>query len=368
MILRKSLVRVAVIIAWLIAIDCGFLAVRYLRPGSSLASTAANQQSLEARIRSLFDSAGVPIGGPDSLAYAGWADPSRRNYRWRGDRPDDGRRVTIYGMSFSSDVGRALREIAPELSVRLIDAPSSTASHSLALAEVDPEPGQVAVLGILSSQVVKEGSMIGALISTGNLAPYTSPAMVELKDGSWDRIRPAINSLEEFGQSIASRDGRWSEFLSQMRGSDPLYSSFVFEQSWLDHSFVMGLVRRAWDRSVEDRAGRRRLELRDDGSSSASRFLGEIVRRFAALSRGRGECPVVMVIRTFRDSNDICAMVEEAGHRLGVPVYCVEAVVDFRDSGNFKPDMHYTDEACMMMAEGLRDFLTKACPRDSDSP
>ena len=367
-ILRRSALRIAMVAGWLIVFDIALLTVRSVWPHSRLAAIASNQQSLESRIRDGFDDAGTPKGGPGSLAFAGWADPTRSNYRWPEPAADGRLRVTVYGMSFSSDVGRALRELASDWTVRLIDAPSSTASHSLAMAEVDPEPGDVAVLGILSSQVFKEGSMIGALISTGNLAPFTSPSMIENPDGSWTRTQPSIRSLDEFGRAIVARDERWRQFVAQMRTSDPLYSPFVFETSWLDHSFVAGLVRRAWDRSVDDGAKADRLERRADGTSFASRVIDEVVDRFVAIARARGECPVIMVIRTFRDPEDVCASVVRACDRLGVAVLCTDTIVDWTDSSNFKPDLHYTDQACLTMAEALRSIAAESCADASHQP
>jgi hypothetical protein len=362
---RKSVRRIAMVLGWLVVLDIALLTVRSLWPHSPLAAIALNQRSLESRIRQGFDDAGRPKGGPASLVFAGWADPTRSNYRWTEESADGRLRVSVYGMSFSSDVGRALRDVASDWTIRLIDAPSSTASHSLAMAEVDSEPGDVAVLGVLSSQVYKEGSMIGALISTGNLAPFTSPSMIENPDGSWTRTQPAIRSLDEFGRAIVARDERWRQFVSQMRTSDPLYSSFVFETTWLDHSFVAGLLRRAWDRSIEDGAKADRLERRADGTSVASRVIDEVVGRFVAIARARGECPVVMAIRTFRDPEDVCASVVRACDRLGVPVLCTDMVVDWTDSSNFKPDLHYTDQACLTMAEALRSIVAESCAEAS---
>jgi len=210
--------------------------------------------------------------------------------------------------------------------------------------------------------------MIGALISAGNLAPFTSPSMIENPDGNWTRTQPAIKSLDEFGRAIVARDERWRQFVAQMRISDPLYSPFVFEPSWLDWSFVAGLMRRAWDQSVEQAAKADRLERRADGSSFASRVIDEVVDRFVAIARARGECPVVVVIRTFRDPEDVCASVVRACDRLGVPVLCTDTIVDWTDSSNFKPDLHYTDQACLAMAEALQPIIAEACGDDSDQP
>lgn len=358
---RRLIVRLVMVGAWLLLIDAVVFVVKSRWPGSKIAAIARNQESLESRIARQFDSDGRPIGGDGALVHAGWVDPTRSNYSWPASAMPAGLRITIYGMSFSSDVGRELRAIDPTLTVRLIDAPTSTSSHSLAMAGVDPRPGQVAVLGILTSQVSKEGGMLGAHISAGNLAPYTSPAMVEQPDGTWRRLPPVVGTAAEFGPAIVAGGEPWESFRSQLGEHDPLYSRFVFDRSWLDHSFVAGLVRRAWDRSVEERAEELQWTADEQGEPRGIRLVREVVTRFAELARARGECPVVLVIRTFRDPRGVCLPLKDLGQQLGVPVLCTQEIVDADDSANFKPDRHYTDDASRRIAQSLLEVIRQAC-------
>lgn len=358
---RGAMTRVLAVLLWLVSIDAAIFLVKTYWADSSLARLARRQESLEARIGRQFDSSGRPLPQLGGLAFAGWADPRRECYQWSSSDGGSKLRVSFYGMSFSTDIARALREVDPSLDVRAIDAPSSTASHSLAMAEVDRSPGKVAVLAILTSQVVKEGSMLGALISTGNTAAYTSPAMTEDERGHWSRIPPEIATLEDFGASIVRRDDRWHSFLRQMEVLDPLYSPFVFQRSWLDHSFVIGLIRRAWDRSVEDRASRWQWTADDAGTPRGVRLVRDVLERFVRLAQSRGECAIVLVIRTFRDPHDVCAPIRQSAEALGIPAICTDEVIDANDSANFKPDLHYTTIANRLIAESMLPLLKSAC-------
>lgn len=359
--MRRIAIRVGLVLFWLLVIDGAVLLAKVRWPESKLAAIARNQESLESRIADQFDAEGRPVGGEGALVHAGWVDPARPNYSWSASATPGGLRITIYGMSFSSDVGRELGSMDASLDVRLIDAPTSTSSHSLAMAEVDPRPGQVAVLGILTAQVAKEGAMLGAHISVGNLAPYTSPAMVEQPDGTWRRLPPVLGSVSEFGPAIVGGGEEWESFRAQLRQHDPLYSSFVFDRSWLDHSFVAGLIRRAWDRSVEEWSEELQWSEDGQGEPRGIRLVREVVTRFVELTRARGECPVVLVIRTFRDSREVCEPLRELGQRLGVPVLCTHDVVDAGDAANFKPDRHYTEQSSRRIAEALREVIRRSC-------
>ncbi|HBE37096.1 MAG TPA: hypothetical protein DD990_38865, partial [Cyanobacteria bacterium UBA11368] len=192
------------------------------------------------------------IGATDELsapiADAGWLDPEdgKESNNPRNPAPGEDLLVAIYGMSFSNDVGEAMKKIDAKIGLRLVAAPAAPPNHSFAAYNLDrgKQQAKVAILGILASSVKAIRTTSGLTWNFEAPAPYTYPRYF-VADGKLKAIWPKVSSLAQL-RAVMQDKQQWQEFVSQIRENDQFFDSLLFQRNWLDNSAIVRMIRRAY--------------------------------------------------------------------------------------------------------------------------
>ncbi|HEY9708275.1 MAG TPA: hypothetical protein V6D48_08730, partial [Oculatellaceae cyanobacterium] len=249
--------------------------------------------------RSLEGKLSRMVGSTDEssspIAQAGWLDPDL----WKklkipvSRAPGEELLVTIYGMSFSNEVGEEMKAIDPRIGLRMIAGPAAPPNYSFAAYNLDRGKHQadIVILGLLASSVKAMRTLNGMTWQFEGPAPYTYPRYF-VEDGKLKAIWPKSLSLAQLRASLQDKK-QWDAFVTQMREHDQFFNSFLFKRNWLDNSVVVRLIRRAW-------AQRHQMAITNQIHNPAGfnpeleiPVLRAMVAEFAATARSDGKLPIV---------------------------------------------------------------------------
>jgi hypothetical protein len=299
------------------------------------------------------------VGSTDEEAHplvlAGWFD----HWEGRPTRPEhDGPLVAVYGMSFSVRVAKALKKLAPAVTLRLIGGPSAPLSHSYTAYQRDRSQHQaeVVVLGILASALVRMNSITHMTANFELPAPHMYPRY------SWDgealrSIEPPIGSLEEL-RRVLENPSEWDSVVDEIAKHDVFFSSFVFNGNFTDSSVILRLVRRAWGqrnfhrvvRHFHDESGFQNTE----GLVSTAEAL---VRNFAEAVRADERLPIVVLFNDRGYEDHLYRALEPVLRDGKIPYVSTHSIAPAKDLRNFVPDGHFTRQAELRIAQELLTVL-----------
>jgi hypothetical protein len=292
-----------------------------------------------------------------SALRAGWVDDVYgRAERVAGASPG-ARSATVYGLSFSNQMGRALAAMEPGLSLRLVSGPAAPLSHSVYAFERDPEARStdIAVVGVLLGQLPALRAMHEGGVTFRLPHAYQHPRY-RLEDGELVLIEPALRSFADFERALAV-PAVWAGFRDQLAAHDDYFDAAVFDARPPQRSFVLGLARRSWARH-------RQLEIErgweTDPDSEVLATARALLSRFAEVARARQQRSLVVL---FNARGHALAESELAGHlaRMGVPHVRSTLVCPATDARNFVGDGHFTKRC----NEGLARVVAAELERPS---
>lgn len=274
---------------------------------------------------------------------------------WINDEaaPDttEGPVVRAYGMSFVNRIMHHVLQAAPELTVDLHAGPSAPPNFTYALFEADRDnrrPGDVVVLGVLSSAVVGLGSLSNRSWVFEQPAAFTYP--IYLPDGpapGLRRIEPVLQSVED-QRNLPQTPELRAEWAAQLRTHDYNWDPAAFLLPELDVSPFARLVRRSLAISGQET---RKAHVMENGYPVAE-VLQRMVVQFAQTARADGQVPVVFVIQS-RDPRDpdlqqILAPVLEAHD---IDALITAELISPRDTFKYGPKGHFLPELDRQLAE-----------------
>jgi hypothetical protein len=267
--------------------------------------------------------------------------------------------VRAYGMSFVGHVLDAAAAQAPGLPVDLHAGPEAPPNFTYALFlddRANRRPGDVVVLGILSSAVPAMAALSNRSWAFEQPAPFTYPVFLPAGDGGLERIDPLVNSAEEERAAMAdpARGAAWSAQLARVDG---FRSAVAFDLPLLDASPFARQVRRA----LALGSIRRRQHALEEGGYPYRDVLGRMVRSFVETARADGQVPVVMLIQSADAADpDVLDMVRPVLDELGAPYLATRDIADPHDPSNFVPDGHYTAEANARFGTAFLDIVSRS--------
>ena len=298
------------------------------------------------------------VENSDRIIGAGWISPDD----WKGlpETPKAGDDLLIaeYGMSFSNDIVRALKDIDDNITVRSIGGPSAPPNHTFAAFQADKanQQADVVIFGVLASSVMRMNSLSGMHWTYENPTPYTYPYYSLNSQNELEATMPVISSGDAFVEAFNRKDERWKQLKAQMRQHDQAFDSFIFYHNLTDRSAIVRLIRRGW-------ASRQRHRVETDFFDPVTGFNPEaptiktlkvMLEEFVAQAKAAEQTPVILLINNQGYSDSLYQVLASHVNSLDAQVFSTHEVVSPDDPGNFLADSHYIPEANRKLAEALK--------------
>ncbi len=305
----------------------------------------------------LVEAIGAQADQPNAVVQAGWIDPAQWQRTLPAEpQPGADMLVAVYGQSFAFNAVEAMAALDGHMTPRLIGGPAAPVSHSYAAYRADAplRHADVVVVGILASSLAKAGSISGLSWTFESPAPFTFPKFT-LQGGTLSETPPLLHTEQAFREAFAARGDTWRAFKDQLRAQDQGFDRFAFEDSVLDRSALVRLVRRGWVASEQHY----RLDDAGPGSDpggqlAVTRALLQRIRQQAA---DKGER---LVVALFQDRGAEVSLLQELGptlEALGVSYVSSERLFSSRDPANFIADGHFSEQANGLIAQALLDVV-----------
>lgn len=270
----------------------------------------------------------------------------------------DGPIVRSYGMSFVNNILQQAAALNPALLVDYHAGPAAPPNFTYALFLDDAanrHPGDVVVLGILSSSVPALAALSNRTWNFEQPAPYTYPVFLPDKD-ALSRTDPIVKSVQDQRalQNDPQTDAAWAE---QLADQDLFYARTTFGAIWLDRSPFARLVRRSLAKGHVERTEAKILS----GAFPYADVLTRIISGFAETARAEGQIPVVMLIQTRAQSDvDLLAIAQPVLERGSIPYLATAEHFDPRDVSGFLADGHYQPEIDKRLGQAFLKIVAAA--------
>ena len=360
--IRKSFVTVLWIAFFLFAFD---LSINFLFPYPlDPRVTSPGQLNLYFEYgRSVEGKLARMIGATDELsapiADAGWLDPEdgKESNNPKNPAPGEDLLVAIYGMSFSNDVGEAMKKIDAKIGLRLVAAPAAPPNHSFAAYNLDrgKHQAKVAILGILASSVKAIRTTSGLTWNFEAPAPYTYPRYF-VADGKLKAIWPKVSSLAQL-RAVMQDKQQWQEFVSQIRENDQFFDSLLFQRNWLDNSAIVRMIRRAYAQRHQAMMANKIYSSAGFNAEIDIPVLSAIVKDFAATTRADGKLPIVLLISDRGYENHLFEALSPTLEQAAIPYVNTHNIAPATDIRNFVDDGHFSESANKLIAKAVLKLI-----------
>lgn len=283
------------------------------------------------------------------VALAGWLDAEKWQKLPVQAQPD-GLLIAIYGLSFSNQVGDALRKLEPSISTRLIAGPDAPPNHSYAAFLLDKQQhkAQVVALGILASAVVGMTTITGTNRAFEHPTPYTYPKYY-LINNQLQAIEPKIHTLAELRETMRNPQ-LWQEYVTQLRTEDSFYDPFLFEKNSLDNSVFVRFLRRAWAARHSRLLTEKIHTAHGFTESSEIKTLRVMIQNFADQVRQRGQLPLLLLFNNQGYSDHLYQALASTIQAADIPTMSTHTLASASDPRNFIGDGHFTPKANKLFA------------------
>ncbi|MTH79251.1 hypothetical protein [Paracoccus aestuariivivens] len=307
-------------------------------------------------------------GAPGNLLAVAWLPDviEESAVGFKAEASDEAPVMRVYGMSFAADIAHGAQTHRPDMLVDVHGGPNAPPNFSYEVFLEDRQnrkPGDVAVLGILSSTTAAMSSYSNRVWAFEQPAPYTYP--VFWPEGA-DGLRadgPVLQSLSEEIALEAHPDlvAKWHR---QLREKDGLYSESAFALPVLDASPFARLIRRALAvQSIKEKE-------QDINSGKGSdpypyqEVLRRMVRDFSETARADQQIPVVLLIQTRNSQDpDLRQIFAEYLKANDIPFVATTDLQSIRDPSAFYGDGHYTGNTNKKFGQSLLDVIDREASR-----
>jgi hypothetical protein len=312
-----------------------------------------------ARIIGPTDESSAPI------AKAGWLDPEYwKELNFPTTRaPGEDLLVSIYGMSFSNDVGEAMKKIDSRIGLRLVAGPGAPPHYSFTAYKLDRgrHKADVVILGILASSVRAMRTTSGLTWSFEAPAPYTYPRYF-VENGKLKAIEPKVRSLAELRAAMQDQQ-KWDEFVLQMQQQDEYFNSFLFQGNWLDNSAIVRLIRRAYAQQHQNAIAAQVYSSAGFNTEIEIPVLSAIVTDFAATAQSDGKLPIVLLINDRGYEDHLYQALKPTLKSAAIPYVSTHNVAPATDIRNFVGDGHFTDSTNKLIAQSVLKLINEHFPQ-----
>jgi hypothetical protein len=294
------------------------------------------------------------------LAQAGWLDRTLG----QGEPTQGEKLVAIYGMSFSNQIGEALRKIDPAMTTRLIAGPYAPPNHSFAAYQRDRSQhnAKVVIFSILASSVQGLDSMTGTTLGGEVPAPYTFP-QYDLIDDKLTPIYPQIRSLSQL-RDARENPQQWQAFEAQLAERDRFYDPLTFQQNWLDSSAILRMVRRSWARNHRQQVSQSiHTPAGFNPQWHQIPALRRMVEELATTAKQDGVVPIVLLIHDQGYDDHLYRVLQPTLEQAKIDFVSTHAIASTENAQNFVGDGHFTPEANQRIAAAVREAIERRLGR-----
>ena len=296
------------------------------------------------------------------IAQAGWLNPQslRKSSLPVSRAPDTDLLIAIYGMSFSNQVGEAMKAIDSKIDLRMIGGPAAPPNHSFAAYNLDRGMHQadVVILGLLASSVKALSTLNGMTWQFEGPAPYTYPRYL-LEAGKLKAIWPKVLSLAQLRAAMQDKQ-QWQAYVAQMREHDRFFQSFLFQRTWLDNSALVRMIRRALAQRHQQNITDQIHSPNGFNMESEIPVLRAMVTDFAATARADGKLPIVLVLNDRGYDDHLFQVLKPTLENASIPYVSTHNIAPATDQRNFIGDGHFTKSANVLIAEAVLKLLGRA--------
>ena len=253
--------------------------------------------------------------------------------------------VTVYGMSFSSNIGYKLAALDPQINIKLLGGPGASLNHSYAYyrSHRPHEKNSVVILGILASSVPAINTLTHMTTNFESPGVHFYPRFLIDEQGLLVEKNVQIESLEELRAALQDKP-KWDEIKSYLKDNDAFYDTLTFEENISDYSVFARLLKRSLAQQ-SFRAGINRYN-DPDGFNNTDNMIDvarSLVRKFATEVREDGAYPYVILFNNRGFDNHLYEMLEPVlvndsiAHYSTHFRYPATQLSNFISDGHFKP-------------------------------
>ena len=361
---RRAAATAAWAVAFLVAADVA-LNVAFHRPASprtdptGLRGYLEYGRSTEGRLAYLVGPTDAASG---KMVPVGWVDAVARSPEVLG--PTAGGpprlRASVFGMSFSNQIGRAMAAADPAVQVRLYGGPAAPPNHTFALYQAvrrlgPPAPAaDVVVWGILADSVKDMTTMTGLTWTFASPAPFCYPRYTLDTRGRLLERWPSVRTEADLRAAVAD-PARMAAFRDSLAAGDRFYDPVTFRRSPLDRSALARMAHRAYADHHAAVVGAK-ID-RKDGFAEDDPDVGPVLRamcrQFAAAVRADGRRPVVVLIQDQSSPDHLARLLAPSLAADGIPYLDTHAIVSATDRSHFVTDGHFTPANTAVLARAL---------------
>ena len=295
------------------------------------------------------------------ITLAGWYDPLEVGVR---DPKPSGRVVTIYGNSHSVRLADALQASSPTFSVRSVAGPGATANwaYGAYLRDEGKTQGDAVILTIMPSNLPMILTMSAMTWNQSFAMPFTSDVFI-VEDGGLTRRTPPYESFGEYIE-VLSDDEKWEEAQQVFAAYDPFYDRFLFQETPLDASTIVRLLRRGWAQRRDARVRASSLGPGGyDPNDEAVLVANGIVSQFAETARADGLIPIIYIVNSRGYGDQMFRALADTLREENIPYVSSHDYVDPNDPRNYLPDAHFTDANDLKLARQVEEVVKRESAR-----
>jgi hypothetical protein len=313
-------------------------------------------ESYEQKLRQLAGTADLPS---NSMLFAGWLGDGRL-----ASLPKDVD-MTVYGMSFSANLGEAIRELRPQFSQRFVGGPGAPLSHTYAIYQVDKplRKTRFALIGVTSGAVQEVLLMNRGSLYSDSPFPYFFPRY--RMEG--DRLVLGANSLINSAADLRAAfndPALWQRQLAVLSANDSAYHRFLFARDPLDHSVLGRFLRRALAKRNAAAYSSRVFGVNGfNRENEAPQLFRGLLRQMVTELRAENVIPIVALFSLQGQGNHLYDLVADILRDEAVPYVNSFDFCRSDDLTNYTQDMHFVHDCNLKFAQAtlkLVDGLAKS--------
>jgi hypothetical protein len=213
------------------------------------------------------------------------------------------------------------------------------------------------VLALMSANLPMITSITPMTWNVDSPMPYTADRFY-LDSNQLSVFHPPLNSFNQYVQAFYSAP-KWAAYRLTLREKDPIYDSFIIEASFLDHSSLFRLIRRAYSQRAIRNFRHTALDQTGFHKSEQIDIARAITAQFADEARKDGMIPIIYLVNNLGYSDYLFQALKPTLEANNIPYLNSASFASPRDPRKYVPNSHFTDEIDDEMARALSRLVQK---------
>jgi len=296
---------------------------------------------------------------PTNIVKAGWVPTELYPATDAWNAADQ--QLMFFGMSFTNNIARELRELDPSLGILTRAGPGAPLSHSMALFNADPWRSQAdtVIVGVLSSSIPYMQGMTGLGYTPESPAPFAYPKYT-LIDGELIETAPPIMERDQFVEAYRAQGEVWDAQLASFQKHDAYWDAFGFKRSITDRSAMVRLVRRAW---ASRKIGQANKQVYSPKSGYKTEHpvmaaVPKILTTMHEQCQADGQHLVVLLLHARNEPGHLDTWLSDLLTDQGIEVISTIDLFESTDPQSFVSDGHFQHKNDRLIAQAVLDLIS----------